>query len=216
MFKTIREMGRETARRGAVVAAMLVASNVAVAAPLDAGAAKAMLFKPDGLILVGADLSGFTPELKAHYEGIISGRGGSMFVAQAKAGGLGYYGAIAAPLKSAPTMETLTMGGNAHSPGAAAQEVLGQCKAAAGETCGVVAYLLPEGYEKRDFTLSGQATAGVVDSFGKGDGPRYLAYSPSTAGFAVVKGNGADAVAVKTCNEATGGRNDCVIGVVED
>jgi hypothetical protein len=201
-----------------VMAAALVASVVAGAAwsdPIDSGAAKEMLFAPDAMALAPADLSAFSPELKAHYERIVSGEGGRMFVVQAQAGGLGYFGAIAAPTATAPTMETLTMGGNAHSPGSAAREVLAQCQAAAGEDCAVVAYLVPEGYSAQPLTLSAPATDAVMSDFGKGDGPRYLAYSPSTAGFAVVKGAGADAVALETCNEATGGRNDCVIGVVE-
>lgn len=205
--------------RGMVMAAALGAlmvAGVAHSEPVDAEAAKSMLFAPGSMVLAPADLEAFTPELKAHYEGIVTGEGGRMFVAQAQAGGLNYYGAIAAPTATAPTMETLTMGGNAHSPGSAAREVLAQCEAAAGESCAVVAYLVPEGYGPQALTLSAPASEAVLSTFGKGDGPRYLSYSPSTAGFAVVKGAGADSVAVETCNKDTGGRNDCVIGVVED
>lgn len=197
------------------ICASLSWAGAAFAEPLDAATARSALFEGDGLALASGDLTVFTPALAEHYKSIVTGKGAQTFLAQAQASGIVYYGAIAAPKASAPTIQTLTMGGNAHSPGAAAAEVLAACETAAGEDCAVVAYIVPESYSKQPLTLSASATAGVFESFGDG-GPRYLAYSPATAGYAIAKGQGADAAALDACNEATGGRDDCVIGIVEE
>ncbi|PID37507.1 MAG: hypothetical protein CR993_00030 [Rhodobacterales bacterium] len=200
---------------GTVLAGALTLAGAAGAGPVSSPDAREQLFGQE-MILHPADLSMFSDKLRAHYKKVTSGMAARTFLAQAKLSGIGYYGAIAVPLTSEPSLETLTIGGNAHSPGAAAAVVTGQCEKAAGEKCQVVAYLLPAGYAKRGLTLSMAATAAFGKSFSDNVVPRYLAYSPATAAFAVVKGKGADRVAIDTCNKDTGGRRDCVIAIADE
>jgi hypothetical protein len=197
------------------LAGLMAAAGTVEAAPLDYATAKKELFSPKGLVLEAADLTVFPPKLKAHYESVTTGAGARTFIAQAQASGVSYYGAIAVPRESAPSLETLTIGGNAHSPDAAAKVVLAQCETAAGEACAVVAYLMPEHYEARDFTLSASATAAFDKNFERGTAA-YLAYSPSTAAFSLVKGAGGGDLAVESCNKNAAGAGDCVVGVAEE
>ena len=119
---------------GALARAGLMAAAAAVeAAPLDYATAKKALLSPKGLVLQAADLTVFPPKLKAHYESVTTGIGARTFIAQAQASGVSYYGAIAVPRESAPSLETLTLGRNAPGPDAAAQVGAGPCEQAAGE-----------------------------------------------------------------------------------
>lgn len=204
--------------RGTVLAAVLglmaVGAGTADAAPVGAKEARDMLFKPSGMVFYPVEPQGLDAEAMTKVAALQEGMGGQM--AAFEMSGYGYYGAFAVPKGQALTTESLAVLAGMHSPAAAQAAVLEMCKETNDAECTVIGLTLPKDYEKRDLMLSAAATKGVLDSFGDGDGPRYLAYSPSTAGYAVVKGNGADAVAIDTCNEATNGRDDCVIGIVEE
>jgi len=203
--------------RGILMSAMaamaVVAGTAAMAAPVDAETAKGMLFKPTGMIFYPVEPQGLDAEAAGKVTALQGGMDQQM--AAFEAGGYGYYGAMAVPTGGALKPESLVVLAGLHSPGAAQAAVLAQCKSTHKAECTVIGLMLPQGYKTREMTLSAAATTGVRGGF-SGPGPHFLAYSPATAGFAVAKGPGADAVALKACNAASGGKNDCVIGVAED
>jgi hypothetical protein len=209
--------GRKELRMRAIVTAALIGlgfvAGPASAAPVDAAVAKAMIYPATGMVFYPVEPNGLDTDAMEKVGRLQDAMPGQM--AAFEQGGYGYYGAMAVPMGRPLGPESLVMVAGLHSPAAAQQSVLAQCKAMNSTECTVIGFTLPNGYRKQGLSLSATASAGMAD-FGKGRGPHYLAYSPSTASFAVAKGTGADAVALQTCNEATGGHNDCVIGVVEE
>jgi hypothetical protein len=204
--------------RGFVKAAALglavLAAAPAAAEPMDAAKARAMLFAPSGMMFYAIEPTGLDDEAAAKVAALQEGMAERMDAFEQ--GGYGYYGAMAVPTGVALTPESLVVVAGLHSAGAAQIAAVDECRKAHGGACAAVGLMLPNKYEARDFTLSAAATAGVEAAFGSGEGPQYLAQSVTTAGFAVAKGQGADAAALKACNEASAGRNDCVIALVEE
>ncbi len=204
--------------RGKLVAAILgMALGIAApagAAPIGSDQARELLFAPSGMVFYPVEPKGLDAAAGAQIAALQAGMAAQM--ATFEQGGYGYYGAMAVPKGQPLGPESLTVIAGLHSPAAAQRSVLAQCKASHKAECTVVGLMLPKGYQSREFTLSSAATKGVLDAFKAGSGPQYLAYSPATAGFAVVKGTGADALAVTTCNEATAGRNDCVLAIADE
>jgi hypothetical protein len=190
----------------------VLAAAPAAGEPMAASKATAMLFAPTGMIFYPIEAKGLDAEAAAKVVALQDGMAGQM--AAFEQGGYGYYGAMAVPTGVPLGPESLVVVAGLHGPGPAQIAVLAECRKAHGGECVAVGLMLPERYEARDFTLSAAATAGVEAEFGKGAGPHYLAQSVTTAGFAVAKGAGSDALALESCNGATGGRNDCVIAMV--
>lgn len=186
----------------------------AAAQQIEAGKAMAMLFASNGMMFFAPELRGLDAEATEKVKALQDGMPDKMQVFEA--GGFGYYGAMAVPTGVALTPESLVVVAGLHNAGAAQIAVKDECRRLHGAECAVVGVMLPTKYEARDFTLSAAATAGVEAEFAAGQGPQYLATSVTTAGFAIAKGTGADKIALERCNEATGGRNDCVIALFEE
>jgi hypothetical protein len=190
-----------------------LAAGAAMAEAVDTATARAMLFAPTGMVFhpvapVGLDEAAVA-KVTALQDGLASQMAGF------EAAGFGYYGALAVPQGVGLTPESLIMTQGLHSPEAAQVTVLAQCKEAHATECTLVGLTLPAGYKAQDLTLSAAATGTFVDSVADGGGPRVLAYSPSTAASALVKGSGAAAetAALEACNKGAGEAADCVIGV---
>ncbi len=186
----------------------------ALADPVDNATARAMLFAPSGMIFYPVEPTGLEGDAVGKVEALQNGLVDQM--ASFEKVGYGYYGALAVPQGLGLTPQSLIMTQGLHSPTAAQETVLKECKEAHGVTCTVIGLTLPAGYEPRDFSLSAAATESFVEAATDG-AARVVAYSPSTAGSAMVKGSGeaAEAAALKACNEGAGGAADCVIGVAD-
>lgn len=200
--------------KAAVLGLAALAAAPAAAQQMEADKARAMLFPAQGMMFFAPELRGLDAEAAEKVKALQDGMPDKMQVFEA--GGYGYYGAMAVPTGVALTPESLVVVAGLHNAGAAQIAVKEECRRVHGAECTVVGVMLPRKYEARDFTLSAAATAGVAAEFGDGQGPKYLATSVTTAGFAIARGTGADKVALERCNGATGGRNDCVISLVEE
>lgn len=200
--------------KAAVFGLATMAGLPAGAQQMEAEAAKAMLFASKGMMFFAPELRGLDAEAAEKVKALQAGMPDKLEVFEA--GGYGYYGAMAVPTGTALTPESLVVVAGLHNAGAAQIAVKDECKRVHGGECTVVGVMLPNKYEARAFTLSAAATAGVEAEFGAGAGPKYLATSVTTAGFAIAKGAGADEIALERCNAASGGRNDCVIALVEE
>lgn len=200
----------------AVMAAAVFAAGTASAAPVDGKTAKGMLFKAKGLVFQAVTPQGLDATAEAQVAKLVKAYSARTTLMAFEASGYSYYGAMAVPVGKALGPESLAVAAGLHNPAAAQQAALEACEAAQQTGCTLVGFLLPKGYKTRDLSLSGAATAGFGEAFTKGDGPRYLAYSPTSSAFSIVRGPGADIVALETCNSATNGREDCVIGVADE
>lgn len=189
-------------------------TGAALAGPVDSETARAMLFKPSGMIFYPVEPTGLEGDAIGKVEALQKGLAKQM--GSFENAGYGYYGALAVPQGMGLTPESLIMTQGLHSTKAAQEQVLKECKEAHGVACTVIGLTLPAGYEARDLSLSAAATKGFLENATDG-AARVLAYSPSTAASATVKGTGAAAetAALKACNEGAGGAGDCVIGVAD-
>lgn len=186
----------------------------AMADPVDSNTAKDMLFEPTGMVFYPVEPTGLEGDAVDKVVALQEGLAKQM--ASFEKVGYGYYGALAVPQGVGLTPESLIMTQGLHTPTAAQEQVLKECNEAHGVACTVIGLTLPGGYEARDLSLSAAATEGFLDNASDG-AARVLAYSPTTAASAMVKGSGAaaEAAALKACNEGSGEAGDCVIGVAD-
>lgn len=195
-----------------IITILAVAAGPVLADPVDGKTARKELFKTSAMIVKPVDAAGLSPALAAQAEKVVAGISSRANLKMLAASGFNYYGAVAIPTGvDSLKPEHLTMTANLHSPQAAEEAALATCQQAH-ETCAVVALMLPKGYKARPLSLSQAASAAFFSGWNKGQGPKFLAYSPSTDAWVIAKGQGADAVALERCNE-TGGAGDCEIAV---
>lgn len=194
----------------------LVAGGIAQAAPLDGRGARDLLFSPKGLVFQPIAPQGLAPAELAKIEAQQDDWGKAIRMKAFELAGYSYYGAAAAPVGVELKLEMLTVVHGLHSPAAAQQAALTQCATQNETDCTLFGLFLPKKYKDQPFSLSANATAGYDDNFRKGQGPRYLAISPSTQAFAIVKGPGGGPLALETCNKNTAGAEDCEIAVADE
>lgn len=165
------------------------------AAPLTGAEAQALLYPAGG---VAVELTG---------AGALAEKDGQMLAMVA--GGQPYYGAIAISPDEGLMVEATVAAVNHHTIAAAEAAALQGCEAKrkGKAACAVVALIRPEGFESRALTLSADATRAVADHYAA---PGALAISPSTGLFALAKGRGAGAAAIKACDEKAGA-GDCTL-----
>lgn len=205
----------------AVLAGLMAIAPMAVsAAPMDAKAAKKLLFKAKGMVLDPVALpDGLAPEIAGPINGLVEQFADRKRLKALEAAGWGYYGALAVPTDAPLQMEHLAFVAKLHSPEAAEAAALATCaKTTGSRACAVVARLLPKSWKPRDLTLSQPATERFRSGWSKEDGPKYLAMSPSTEAWVIAKGPGADAAALQRCNARAQehGASDCVIAIAEE
>ena len=201
----------------ALLAGVMVLGGMAAAsgAPVTPKQAKKLLFKGSKLSVQILDLSALSPATRAQAEAVAKSLTDPNIAAQWQAMGfsIGYYGAMAVMPDRGLSDKSMAISNNLHSPEAAMNAALAACNALEGPECVPVALILPKRYKARDFTLSQAATKAFRDGWGRPDVAQYLAYSPSTGGFVIAKGPGADGAALASCNAASEGANDCEIAI---
>ncbi len=202
---------------GAVFFGSISAAN---AAPITAKEARRALFKGSRLTVELLDMSALEAATRAQAEAVATSLNSPEIAAQWAAMGfaMGYYGAMAVMPDRPLSPQSMAISNNLHSPAAARAAALAACNALEGPDCVAVALILPKRYRARDFTLSQAATEAFRDSWGRAEGPQYLAYSASTGAFVIAKGPGADQAALQSCNTQAGNGDsgDCLIGIADE
>lgn len=205
---------------GAAVVAILL-PVMAGAEPISGAAAKEMLFSSRGVDLVMLPDAGLDAAQSATLAAILDQMKGSGFD--------NYFGAIAV----SPTFfsqlseqgEAAILGGlfqvaaAYHTPVAAADAALNGCNAArkpADAACVLAARMLPRKWKPQPMSLSVFATKDFRQ-YRKGKGPKALAASAASTAYAIVKGEGAAALALERCNAnaAETGSPDCEVVIVD-
>ena len=207
-----------TALTVGVAASFLLAGSLSAAgAPVSPRQAKKLLFKGDKIMVQLLDPAGLNTVTKVQVETVAKSLTSPAVAKQWEAMGFSilYYGAIAVMPDRPLSDKTMSISYNLHSPEAAAAAAVRACNALKGPDCVAAALILPKRYKPREFTLSQAATNGFRENWGRPKEPEFLAYSPSTPAFTIVKGAGGDTVALNKCNENSEGANDCVIGIAE-
>jgi len=205
-----------SALAGAMVLGAVTAS---VALPMDARAAKKQLFSGKRINIEQVEAPGLTPDTQMQVESLLGALTNPQIAASFKA--YGYYGAIAVVPDMGISEKTMSISAKLHNPEAAQAVALQACNDVRPEestACTIVALILPKKYKPREFSLSQEATDRFRKTWKKGDGPKYLAYSPGTHAWVIAKGAGADTVALERCNAQASevAEPDCMIAIAEE
>ena len=135
------------------------------------------------------------------------------------ASGQKYYAVVALPPSEGLMSPAGAIAANYHDLATAETAALAECngKRMGGKKCVVAARVRPQGWEKRDFQLSADATAGFVKAFRRGSGPRAFAVSASTGVWGFAKGDDAAAAAIADCaaKPAASAPRDCKVVVAD-
>lgn len=180
------------------------------AEPITGESLKEMLFSPSKMYLQVKDVKVFSLSTRSAVKSHLAQLRDASQMARLMAGGYGYYGAVAFPIKARGPISP-TIGTQLNTPEAAEVFAKQSCEISYQSPCAVAALLLPIGYQERDLTLSQAVTQQVVDEWDSYPTPRFLAYSPTTSASGVSKGEGASARnSVEACQ-----RPDCVVVVAD-
>lgn len=204
----------------AMIAAMAM-TGAAKADPVDAKAAKKMLFSTRNVDLQIPDDNGLEPAQNAIIKAILD---------QTRAQGLAnYYGAVAVSpdffTRLAVDADQAALSGllqvteRLHSPAIAAEVALAGCNAArkSGDAaCVLAARILPKRWSEQPLMMSVSATE-AFKAYRKGNDEKAFAISANTVAYAIAKGSDAATAALKACNEgaAKTGAPDCEIVIAE-
>ena len=202
----------------AAVAGMVIAGT-ALAEPMDAKAARKLLFSPKGMVMEPVAVDGLSAEAAASIDALVTQFSDRKRLKALEAAGYSYYGALAVPTDRPLKMESLAFVAKLHSPEAARAAALKSCADTTGSrACAVVALMLPKSFKPRDLTLSQVATDRFRKTWKEGDGPKVLAVSAATDAWVIAKGAGSDQAALERCNAkaAEQARADCSIVIAED
>lgn len=204
-----------------VISALLVLgfTGASVAGPLSARDARKLLYRGDAYRAEMIAPAGLDPVTQIQVNAIFGAMSASKVASEIK--GDGYYGAVAVVPDEPLSQKTMAVSTKLHSPAAAQAAAINECNRLSprGSTgCVAVILILPKRYKNPSFTLSQAATDRFRGEWNGGQGPKYLAYSPSSQAWALVKGDGAADLAVSTCNDqaADFGVRDCVIAIAEN
>lgn len=201
------------------VAGSFLAGSALAAEPLSAKQAKKLLFKGDQFAAQMIEDAPVDAGTMAQVEALVTLLQDPKLAAQFATFGYmpGYYGAVAVQPGQPLSEKSMSISAHLHNPTAAMAAAVAGCDALPGPNCVAVALIVPKRFKPRAFSLNQAASSSFFDDWRDGDGPKFLAYSPSTHGWAIGKGAGSEAVALESCNEqaAEVGKPDCVIGIAE-
>lgn len=195
---------------------LAIGATVAIAQPVSERDAKRALFKGSKISVRVIEGVALDEASAAQVNALVAALKNPQLAAQFAT--YGYYGAIAIIPGTALSEKTMTISAGLHSPEAAVAAALAGCNALEGPACVAVATIVPKRYKPRSFTLNQAASVAFFDVFRGMDGPKYMAYSPTTKAFSSASGGGADAAAIERCNEAASvdGAQDCVLAITQD
>lgn len=187
------------------LAAALVATLPlpALADPLDARAARDLLFRSDRVEVLRLDMTGLSEQ--------------EITVLTTVAMSQKYYAAIGFAPDAGIMAEPTVMAANHHSPEAARTAALAGCNQRRGRTgraCVIALEVRPAGWEARDLMLSADATTAFNDSYRRERGTRAFAVSPSTGQWGIALGDTAATAAVTACAGETT-TSDCVVVIAD-
>ncbi|HPD92321.1 MAG TPA: 5-aminolevulic acid synthase [Pararhodobacter sp.] len=177
-------------------------AQAALADPLDARAARPMLFRDDRVEVIEIDVSGLTE----------AERTALTTVAQTQK----YYAAVGFAPDVGIMAEPTVMASNYHSPEAARAAALAGCDARrhGGRACVIALEVRPQGWEARDLSLSADATTAFNDDYRRAGGTRAFAVSAGSGQWGIGRGNNAVEDALTAC-QGDGDVSDCAI-VIQD
>lgn len=175
----------------------------ALADPIDARAARDLLFRDDRVEVVRLDMSGLSEQ--------------EVTVLTTVAMSQKYYAAIGFAPDAGIMAEPTVMAANHHSPEAARAAALASCderRGRAGRACVIALEVRPAGWEARDLMLSADATTAFNDQYRRERGARAFAVSPSTGQWGIALGDTASEAAVTAC-AGDAGVSDCVVVIAD-
>jgi len=191
-------------RRPALAVAALITAfaGPALSDPLDARAARELLFRADRVDVLRHDLSGLGEQEVNVLTSVVQTQK--------------YYAAVAYAPDLGIMAEPTVMSANYHSPEAAQAAALGGCNArrTGGRDCVLALEVRPAGWEARALSLSADATADFEDSYRRARGSRAFAVSASSGQWGIGRGNTAAGDAIAAC-QAGSEVSDCAVVIAD-
>lgn len=189
-------------RPALALAALTLSTLAAQADPLDARAARPLLFPATGVEVVQHDVSGLDPQQLAAL----------MQVAQTQK----YYAAVAFAPDAGILAEPTVLAANYHTPEAAVAAAMAGCNGRrhGGRACELALEVRPAGWEPRALSLSADATTGFEEQYRRAGGQRAFAASTSSGLWGIGRGRDAAAEAIAACR-GDSEVSDCAVVIAD-
>ncbi|MFN4099852.1 MAG: 5-aminolevulic acid synthase [Pararhodobacter sp.] len=189
-------------RPALALCAALACAGPALADPLDARAARGLLYPADRVEVLRHDMTGLSEQEASVLTSVVQTQK--------------YYAAVAYAPDMGIMAEPTVMSANYHSPEAARAAALAGCNArrTGGRDCALALEVRPAGWEARGLSLSADATTDFETTYLAASGSRALAVSASSGQWGIGRGNAAAAEAVAACQTDTG-VSDCAVVIAD-